>query len=427
MKPKTKNQIRVVELSSKLNSVTNKQKEWAYNYCLEKFAVFSRKTMFCLECGYSWKDNSFNEVDVLECKCKNCQSTLKLAKSYRRILKDSAYFGILTTKEEFQVVRIFYVSKWMKKNQKPDFLINEVLQHWIDNKGEVVTMSKSVQGLSYYFDQWIFQSELEVRPKSFQTCERYNINPYKIYPVKKILPILKRNGFTNNFHGFAPHQLFSLILQNSCAETLLKCNQIALLEYNNFDRIKENWSSIKVCIRNNYFVKEPSLWFDYLRLLRHFRRDLNNAKYVCPNNLIADHDHLVIKKREQDRRLKLLELRTRIEIDQLEYEKQKGAFFNIQFGDGEILIKTLGTVEEFMNEGDTLNHCVFTNEYYKKENSLILSARIENQPIETIEVSLPELKIVQSRGFGNRATEYHDKILDLVNRNIRNFVKSKTA
>ena len=74
-------------------------------------------------------------------------------------------------------------------------------------------------------------------------------------------------------------------------------------------------------------------------------------------------------------------------------------------------------MQEYLEEGKALHHCVFTNEYYLKENSLILSATIEGRRIETIEVNLDTLKVVQSRGVCNKKTEYHDQIVSLVNAN----------
>lgn len=65
-----------------------------------------------------------------------------------------------------------------------------------------------------------------------------------------------------------------------------------------------------------------------------------------------------------------------------------------------------------------MHHCVFSNSYYLKENSLILSATIEGKRIETIEVSLKTLKVVQSRGVCNKNTEYHEQIINLVNQNM---------
>ena len=50
-------------------------------------------------------------------------------------------------------------------------------------------------------------------------------------------------------------------------------------------------------------------------------------------------------------------------------------------------------------------------------DSLILSATIDGKRIETIEVSLKTLKVVQSRGVCNSNTEYHDRIIRLVEDN----------
>ena len=74
-------------------------------------------------------------------------------------------------------------------------------------------------------------------------------------------------------------------------------------------------------------------------------------------------------------------------------------------------------MQEYLEEGKALRHCVFTNEYYLKKQSLILSARIEGKRIETIEVSLETMKVIQCRGLQNKNTEYHDRIVNLVNAN----------
>ena len=77
----------------------------------------------------------------------------------------------------------------------------------------------------------------------------------------------------------------------------------------------------------------------------------------------------------------------------------------------------LESVQEHLEEGVSMHHCVFDNAYYLKENSLILSATIEGRRIETIEVNLDTLKVVQSRGVCNKNTEYHEQIVNLVNAN----------
>lgn len=82
-----------------------------------------------------------------------------------------------------------------------------------------------------------------------------------------------------------------------------------------------------------------------------------------------------------------------------------------------INVRVLDSVMEYAEEGTAMKHCVFTNDYYLKEDSLIFSATINGKRIETIEVSLKTLKVAQSRGVCNQNTEYHDQIINLVNNN----------
>ena len=64
-----------------------------------------------------------------------------------------------------------------------------------------------------------------------------------------------------------------------------------------------------------------------------------------------------------------------------------------------------------------MHHCVFSASYYLNEESLILSATINGERVETVEFSLDEFRVVQSRGVCNKNTEYHDRIVSLVNSN----------
>ncbi len=73
-------------------------------------------------------------------------------------------------------------------------------------------------------------------------------------------------------------------------------------------------------------------------------------------------------------------------------------------------------------EGKKMHHCVFSAGYYKRDDSLILSARDQQgNRIETIELSLKTMKIIQSRGRFNTSTPLHDDILNLVTSHIHLF------
>ena len=91
-------------------------------------------------------------------------------------------------------------------------------------------------------------------------------------------------------------------------------------------------------------------------------------------------------------------------------------FFGLAFSDNLILVKVIESVEEMETEGSLMHHCV--GGYHNRKNSLILSARIDGRRIETVEVSLKTFEVVQCRGVCNENTEYHDRIIALVNSNM---------
>ena len=53
---------------------------------------------------------------------------------------------------------------------------------------------------------------------------------------------------------------------------------------------------MKICIRNGYTISDGSMWCDTIDLLRHFGKDTNSPKYVCPSDLKSEHDKLVARR-----------------------------------------------------------------------------------------------------------------------------------
>ena len=203
------------------------------------------------------------------------------------------------------------------------------------------------------------------------------------------------------------------------AETLLKAKQFQLVY--NFDcfekKISKYWASIKICLRNNYYINDSRMWFDYLELLELCGKDLRNAHYVCPKDLKESHDkYMEIRRKEIDKE-KEIERRKKAEESERAYQAFIRRFEGLLISDGEVVVEPIKSVEEFMHEGDEMHHCVFTNAYYEDEDSLILSARRNNERLETVQFDLESLKVVQSRGKFNVTTDYHDKIIELVEKN----------
>lgn len=304
----------------------------------------------------------------------------------KRVFKDSAYFQVVTKRKDYQVLRYFMVRVKFKVGQPAEYSIREVVQWWIapNGKTEVIARLRAMHTL--YYDLWTEWSDMELR--SNKLLRAYNIEPYKTYPTMHVIPEIRRNGFDGCFHQLTAYELFTAILTDSKKETLLKAGQTEMLRYAVVSGInlQDYWNSIKICIRNGYYITDASMWCDLVRLLRHFGKDTYCPKYVCPTDLKKAHDRLVRKHEEQRERERTEAQRKQLIEDEKSYLKSKGKFFGLVFTDNLILVKVIESVSEMQLEGKLMHHCV--GSYHKRPDSLILSATIDGQRIETVEVSL---------------------------------------
>lgn len=438
MKPKNQLQRDIVALSKKLKPITQKQKEWAFKHCTQHVAYRTAKHLVCSDCGHTWDKQSTLLETLCGCTCPNCGTDLKVNDARTRTFKQVSYVCIVTTCKGFQLVRIVYVKATSKKGMPATYDCQEVAQRWIAPNGKITTMAL-LRGMSFYVDLWMFGSQMEVR----QHHRVYDIvSNCDAYPRMRILPILKRNGFKGNFHQASPTKFLQSLLTDSKAETLLKAGQYGLLPHfiHYPQAMAKKWDAVKICIRNGYAIEDITLWCDYIDLLLNAGKDIKNVKYACPANLKEEHDRLVEqrnKRHEKERK----EWERRQEIEKLERERRKeeqmqenerlyndakAKYLDLVFSDGLLRIQVLQSVQEFYEEGKAMHHCVFTNDYYLRPDSLVFSATIDDKRIETIEFSLITLSIVQCYGVMNQNTEHHDRIIKLVNKN-KNLIRKRIA
>ena len=85
----------------------------------------------------------------------------------------------------------------------------------------------------------------------------------------------------------------------------------------------------------------------------------------------------------------------------------------------ELRIEVMTNIQQFIEESELLNHCLFNNNYYQKNNSLILSARYKGKIVESIEVNLERMEVAQARGYDNQPSIYNKKIVKLVQENLK--------
>ena len=412
MKPRNKFEKAVLEQSKHLRPITKTQSKWAFRECIDHFAYrLPKGRTTCMDCGHSWIMNKHRET----CTCPHCRAKLQVKETYERKLQQKQYFTLLTTCGEFQVLRMFLLIVGMEKGYKAQTSIIEIGQYWWNMQGRKAVVAIQ-RVLGHYVDTFSYYSPMAIRNDN----EAYQHIVYSpIYPKFKVTDILLRNGFKDNFYGIVPTQLIPALLTDSRVETLLKAGRTDHLRYflGNRRTFEELWQSYKIAVRNGYEIADISLWSDYVDTLRRLGKDIHNPKYLCPTDLKGEHDRRHEELLRQREREEIEQKQQKAMEDEKRFKELKSKFFGICFTDGTIQVHVLESVQEHLEEGVSMHHCVFSNAYYLKEDSLILSATIEGKRIETIEVSLRTLEVVQSRGVCNKNTEYHEQIVNLVNAN----------
>lgn len=443
MKPKTALQKQVAGLSATLRPITATQEKWAYRHCFEHFAYRTNSgTMTCSDCGHVWKGEKGNLCNTLAgCKCPHCGTELKVKDTRKRTHKETTYFSVITVHKGFQVIRVSLITSESRKGEARKLYCHEVVQRWISPDGKVTDMAL-LRGMSFYYcDCWSYWSDMEIRPHNslYDDVVAWS----DVYPRMSVIPQLKRNGFKGDFYGISPIRLFKALLADPRMETLMKAGEIREMKYflANSDNADEFWASYLIAKRHRYHINNIGMWCDYLRMLKNLGKDLRNPKNICPEDFIEAHDkanrmiearrqkamtaaerHREAEQRERDQRILLREKQR-----EDDFKAMKSKFFGLVISDNEISVKVLESIEEYFQEGNTQHICVFSSSYYLKKDTLVLSARIGDTIIETVEVDLHTLKVVQCHGKYHKETEYHDRIINLVNSNARLIKERMTA
>lgn len=392
MKPKTALQKKVAKLSAALRPITATQKRWAFSQCFKHTAYRGKNgSMICSECAHEWTAGD-NRNNI--CRCPECGAKLTVSHSLKRKSTQKIHFAVVTTRDNFQVIRVVHVECRSRKGEKAEYIADEVLQRWFDAEGNEVNIARKKCFMPRYCDAWNFDSDMEIRCR---TTNYDNIPIYATYSKCRVLPIIRRNGF-NGFHDTDPYDLLKGLMSDNKVETLVKTRQYGLLAYYLYrsQYRRDSWQLIKICLRHGYKVKDVVTWYDHINTLERLGMDVHNPLYLCPKNLRSEHNRLVelLKRREEKTRIEnernaeiRRQIRQRKDDEAKEtYPQRMSRYLDLVFSDGLIEITVLQTAEDFYNEGEAMHHCVYTNAYYAKDNSLVMSAHIGEKRIETIEI-----------------------------------------
>lgn len=421
MKPRNKKQQHIVELSGRLRPLTTPQKQWALNSTINHYGYRLKSGMCtCMKCGHEWLENR-NGM----CLCPECGTQIEIKDTKERVIRDKSYFNVITTMEDYQVIRMFLMIVEMRKGMKAKPAYLEIGQYFIDSKGgkTVVAIPRT---LGYYVDTFAFGAPLEIRNDG--DAYMYVADQW-VYPRIKVTDTIKRNGFKGSCHHIHPVTLFQQLLSNPKAETLIKSNDIELLRYlcHNSEEVDKYWNTIKIAKRNGYKVTDTKTWFDYIKMLERMGRDLNSPTLIAPKDLKHAHDEYVEKVNRQRRKEQREKERQQAIEDKAKFEELKSRYFGMTMTDGEIEIHSIDSVDDYYEIGERNHICCGSAKYFLKESTLTLTAYIGNKQIATIEISLDDYHIIQCRAFANGICEYTEQIADIINANKKMIAERKRA
>ena len=417
--------------------------KWAYKHCFEPVALWwkhrgkNNQEIWCQCCGHREPCDGWLVMASEVWICPECGAKCEV-KDFKTGMKNTA--ALVSTIEVFkgvQVVRTFEASRCnYNDGGKTRYGITELYQIWmLENGREIITSIGYDRACNYF--HWHFGSPYSIGRHSYGGGgyyyyeDVYDIRDNYIYPRMSVALYLKEKRIDEKYikndvlgrNDISPTRHISAICKNKCYETMVKIGLKDLF----FSIVKQGkfpdryWPSIKICSRHGYAIKKPDIWLDHIDDLIYLGLDTHSPHYVCPENLTEMHSIInarAAKKRAKEREEKEL---AKLKKEKDKFIEMRSRFFGLSFPGPNVTIVCIKSVDEVAEEGRALHHCVFANGYYKKPESLLLSARDNNskRPVETIELDLKSFQILQSRGSCNHDSPFHSEILSLIESNIQ--------
>lgn len=437
----TKKQARaeVSALSARVRELTDTQ----LDYCKSSI-MFKEHAIYHLKGGVAWCSccgHTKFRVNPQEptAKCPKCGHTFKSIESTRTTHHGFGYCAVLSALGDWQIVRYVCTECYSKKGSA-GYAMSEVLRKWYNVRTrQVVTEKVATKCFPTWIDQpYSMYSDLRIaKQETHYSSEWFR---HTICPHGKIHDELRKIGFSIPALRKMDSVCKSFEIVKSCpmAETMLKRGQYELVNYmDGYEKKAKHFErQFILALRHGYNLEKVNLkdYIDYLEQCEQLHYDLHSPKWLCPASLDKEHarlNRLIERKKIEARRKEYLsdyeKKRKKIERD---YAKRIQRYVGLLITNGTLEIRPLLSVREFVDEGAEMQHCVFWNGYYdakKHPYSLILSAKIDGERIETIEISTKDWRIVQSRGFQNNPTGHHSEIISLVEKNMKTIRKMAKA
>lgn len=397
--------------------------------CFGNMGCLCGHKVWCERCGHVFEIKNPAHSQIIGETCPECGRELKaeLSSRCRKKRRDSS-LSIITTCGGFQVLRFFEATMHARKGVPAEVCLNELFQNWTAPDGRDAVAGRSPDCINYSLR--FTYSPFEVR--EYGRPEMYIMEGMHLYPRISIMPELRLRGWVSDWKGrtLTHCRFMKALLTYPRTETLVKAGQYALAEDAAYHGIPDDIRpSVRICIRRGYIVRDAQMRRDMVLILSRLGKDIRNHVYVCPDNLEEAHDRRDAKFREMEVRGNLEKMRESLAEKNAAYAKRMKDVLSINLTEGSLSIRPLQTLLEFWEEGEYMHRCVYTAKYYERQHSLIMTARVDGRRMETVEADTAECVVRQSRGVCNSTTEWHDRTISPVMKNMPKmrdiFIKNK--
>lgn len=426
MKPRNKREALVLQLNRELPPVTEQQKEWLKGR-LDQWVLYKMGGQCkCTRCGAEWKEMPSTirywrvslaaAVGVEDCQCPDCSAMMKV--KYFRYYSGVNFTSMLifTTYKSWQVIRFVFCSMTVLWGEPTSYDIEERYQLWIDDEGREVIMSLPYSRSPFHTcfhsgNPMVIARHNASSVGSYAFGDMFEADAAHVYPWYRVTERVKRNGWSAALKVLQPYKQYEVLLgllKDPKVETLAKWGDMKLLNgclSHPGTLFARRWQQVLIAHRHRYKIQDVGLWLDLLVFLEEEGKDLTSPHYICPADLRAEHDRWQRKIEERRRKEKAHEKAVR----DSRYRKAHERFAGLCCIITDMSIRPLLTAQELLDEGEAMHHCVGT--YTDKLDSLILSIRDgHDNRLETAEVNLDQMTVVQCRGFANHPSPRHKEI-----------------
>ncbi len=415
MKPRTAFQKRVVATNGSLRSIDAKHFTEVYNRTCEHIAFQNKqKTLVCGDCGELIENVKCNRKG--EVICPYCGKRLKPMENRKWSYKQAYYIMAIDQADGFQILRYYLLYTYFHKRQAVRLFPIEVFRVYIDENGQRAVCAKLRATFCSYRDQWRYDSDIELR----HINQKWLYTPYDVHAWANIRARrLSKKGKQAKLNvpdkDFPSAGTICKIFRDSRFETIWKAGMYEMAYRLDEQAMDMLWPALKICLRNHYLPTDANDYIDYVRQLIRLGKDIHNTHYVCPTDLTVAHARTNEALHKMLEKEKFEKEKERMALAEKEYAQRIIPYLSLNIANGHFSIAVLPTVLSFYEEGQSMHHCVYSNRYYEREDSLILSCRDrQNHRLATIEIGLPQGNIRQVRAACNKVPEQYDSIVKLL-------------